>query len=203
MCSIYKRMQWEATLLNNHVNDRASKSTGEACIVPELVIQLKNLNCIHIYRYIMKPCMQINSAIHSIAVTVQRGWFLLRVGVSRKTERCNQWGHSPWLPDAGLGASESEGSPSKNVSSNFRKVDSFGDAICLSIARGPHAQVRLSSCSRHVSSLLIHRSPHRPVLFHLRWSEIYLHADIQHTGLFNELHWKWWLECSASTKILW
>lgn len=58
--------------------------------------------------------------------------------VSHKSEQRYQQGHSPrlpsLLPEAGVCANESEGSPSKNISSNFHKMNSSGDAICLSIA---------------------------------------------------------------------
>ncbi len=107
----------------------------------------------------IKPCKSIQqqSAASASQLQCNQRDFSWKVWVSHKSERCNQRGHSPWLPsllpDAGPGASQSEGSPSKNISSNFHEMNSFGDAICLSIVRVPCAQVRSSYCSRHVSSL--------------------------------------------------
>ncbi|KAI4813913.1 hypothetical protein KUCAC02_003134 [Chaenocephalus aceratus] len=53
-----------------------------------------------------------------------------------------------------LCASESEGSPSKNISSNFHKMNSSGDAICLSIARVPCAQCP-SEVSQDTSTFIL------------------------------------------------
>lgn len=82
----------------------------------------------------------------------------LKVRGSQETERCNQQGHStrlPWLlPDTGLIASEPEGSRSKNTSSHIHKMNSLWDAICLSIAWVPRAQVRSNYSNRNVSSLI-------------------------------------------------
>lgn len=103
-----------------------------------------------------------------------QGLLFEKVWVSQRSERRHQRGHSARLPslvsDGGLGASESECSPSKNISSNFHKINSSGDAICLSIGRVTCAQVGPSYCSRHVSKpllLLIHTSPLQPVFFRL------------------------------------
>lgn len=137
-------MNWKAAPFNNRVNGRASNSSGRGCIVPELDIQLQiSIACI--FTALMHDgATQIDSATLcsvSIVVTEQQEGSLFKkkqkkVRVSRKTEQCNQGGHSPrlpsLLPDAGLGASVSVGvSPTENVSSNFLKMNSFGDAICF------------------------------------------------------------------------
>lgn len=71
--------------------------------------------------------------------TEQQVQFLLRVGKGKRW--CNQQGlfHHKCQTKS-LCASESEGSPSKNIASNFQEMNSFGDAICLSLTHVAQAQ---------------------------------------------------------------
>lgn len=85
----------------------------------------------------------INSpSTHSSVETEQQVQFLLRVGKGVvEKRRCNQQGlfHHKCQTKS-LYASESEGSPSKNIASNFQEMNSFGDAICLSLTHVAQAQ---------------------------------------------------------------
>lgn len=97
-----------------------------------------NLDCSHIYQCMMQPCMQINSGKilqyqhprynATRAISFQGGGESVRV-----LHHDHQASAPVW--------------PSKSISSNFHKMNSFGDAICLSIARDHGAQVRSSPCS--------------------------------------------------------
>lgn len=104
-----------------------------------------------------------------------RGIFLFFFkGISHETERCNQRAHSPWLPsllaDAGLAASQSQGSPSKNTSlPAFTRWDPLEmPSVCLSpVCHVLRLDQVIAAGTSPVSaaSLFFHASPHHPVLF--------------------------------------
>lgn len=145
-----------------------------------------NLNPSHIYRCIMQPCMQINSG--KILQHQQPRYSATRAisfKGGRESVRTLRHNHQmkALVPAR----------PSKSISSNFQKMNSFGDAICLSIACGHGAQVRSSSCS--ISHDMSQASWFTWALLTLhcctaKWSEIYLYIDIQHTGFLRKLHRK-------------
>lgn len=100
-----------------------------------------NLNRSHIYRCMMQPCMQINSG--KILQHQQPRYSATRAisfKGGRESVRTLRRHHHQMKASV-------PARPSKSISSNFQKMNSFGDAICLSIARGHGAQVRSSSCS--------------------------------------------------------
>lgn len=111
-------MQWKAALFNNHVNDLKAEAALCWSLSSNWKSQLLALlsmydEAMHANQFSNTLQCQNHSYNATRAISFEGG------------------GLSPRLPDVGLGASESEGSPSKNTSSNFQKMNSFGDAICL------------------------------------------------------------------------
>lgn len=146
-------MNKRASPFNKHVNIWTSNSTRSGCIVLRLLMHLQ-ISIARIYWCTTEKCKSVQQPSAASAEQLELlerfffSVFSLEVSGSHMTVECNQRGHSillPWLlPDGGLAASESEGSPSKNTSSSIHKMNSFGDAICLSIAQVLRAQVRSS-----------------------------------------------------------